>query len=57
MWTFLSNLGSGNAWWRRAISNWTMGTYCWPSPRSIREYIQKQEAEDQRLDQLEIFAR
>jgi hypothetical protein len=24
---------------------------------TIREYIQKQEAEDQRLDQLEIFAR
>lgn len=44
---------TGQHFWARGYYISTVGR----NEATIREYIQKQEAEDQRLDQLEIFAR
>ena len=44
---------TGQQFWARGYYVSTVGR----DEATIREYIQKQEAEDQRLDQLEIFAR
>ena len=44
---------TGQHFWARGYYVSTVGR----DEATIREYIQKQEAEDQRLDQLEIFAR
>ena len=44
---------TGQHFWARGYYVSTVGR----NEATIREYIQKQEAEDQRLDQLEIFAR
>ena len=44
---------TGQHFWARGYYGSTGGR----NEATIREYIQKQEAEDQRLDQLEIFAR
>ena len=44
---------TGQQFWARGYYVSTVGR----NEATIREYIQKQEAEDQRLDQLEIFAR
>lgn len=44
---------TGQHFWARGYYVSTVGR----DEAAIREYIQKQEAEDQRLDQLEIFAR
>ena len=44
---------TGQNFWARGYYVSTVGR----NEATIREYIQKQEAEDQRLDQLEIFAR
>ena len=44
---------TGQHFWARGYDVSTVGR----DEATIREYIQKQEAEDQRLDQLEIFAR
>ena len=44
---------TGQHFWARGYYVSTVGR----NEATIREYIQKQQAEDQRLDQLEIFAR
>ena len=44
---------TGQHFWARGYYVSTVGR----DEATIRQYIQKQEAEDQRLDQLEIFAR
>jgi putative transposase len=44
---------TGQHFWARGYYVSTVGR----NEATIREYIKKQEAEDQRLDQLEIFAR
>ena len=44
---------TGQHFWARGYYVATVGR----DEATIRQYIQKQEAEDQRLDQLEIFAR
>jgi putative transposase len=44
---------TGQHFWARDYYVSTIGR----DEATIRQYIQKQEAEDQRLDQLEIFAR
>jgi len=44
---------TGQNFWARGYYISTVGR----NEATIREYIQKQEAEDQRLDQLNIFAR
>ena len=44
---------TGQHFWARGYYVSTVGR----DEATIREYIKKQEAEDQRLDQLEIFAR
>ena len=44
---------TGQSFWARGYHVSTVGR----DEATVREYIQKQEAEDQRLDQLNFFAR